>query len=121
MKLHTCGAPASQIDFYLRHHGAFYDHLEYRRTREAFTARLAAVHAAPADGVEIRRHLDLLEDAEAAGETNASREAAVRFHATIVEAIHKRMLIHIMASIYDLTRRGVFYNRAYLRTLIKAG
>lgn len=68
------------------------------------------------DREKIRRHLDLLEDAEAAGDTDASGEADVRFHAKIVEASRNTMLTYMMASRYDLTRRGVLYNRAYLRT-----
>lgn len=109
------------IDLYARHGQAFFDYLEYRRAQEALAARLAAARATKTDRAQITRHLEALEAAEAAGDSAASQAADVRFHATIVEASHNAMLVHMMASVYELTRRGVFYNRDYLRTLDGSG
>ncbi|MEO0669760.1 MAG: FadR/GntR family transcriptional regulator [Pseudomonadota bacterium] len=107
------------IDLYARHGRAFQDYLEYRRAQEGFAAALAATRATPTDRTVIARHLEALEQAE--DDPDASREADVLFHSAIVQASHNTMLIHMMASIYDLTRRGVFYNRRYLRTLDGTG
>lgn len=107
------------IDLYARHGRAFQDYLEYRRAQEGFAAALAAERATPTDREVIARHLQTLEEAE--NDPEASREADVLFHSAIVQASHNTMLIHMMASIYDLTRRGVFYNRSYLRTLDGTG
>ncbi|NBQ51343.1 MAG: FCD domain-containing protein, partial [Marivivens sp.] len=41
--------------------------------------------------------------------------------AAVADASNNSTLIHMMASIYDLTRRGVFYNRNFLRTIDTAG
>ena len=109
------------IDLYARHGRAFQDYLEYRRAQEGFAAALAATRATPTDRAVIARHLEALEQAEDDADGDASREADVLFHSAIVQASHNTMLIHMMASIYDLTRRGVFYNRRYLRTLDGTG
>ena len=109
------------IDLYARHGQAFFDYLEYRRAQEAFAARLAAERATATDRDQIKRHLAALEAAEDTADVEASREADVRFHASIVEASHNAMLVHMMTSIYDLTRRGVFYNRDYLKTIDGTG
>jgi len=109
------------IDLYARHGKAFFDYLEYRRAQEALAARLAAIRATETDRQRIAAQLEALEDAEEAGDSAASQEADVRFHASIVEASHNAMLVHMMASIYDLTQRGVFYNRGFLRTLDGTG
>ncbi len=105
------------IDLYARRGRAFQDYLEYRRAQEAFAARLAAERATPTDRAEIERHIATMVEADATGDLKMSREADVRFHSSIVEASHNAMLIHMMASIYELTRRGVMHNRDYLRTL----
>lgn len=105
------------IELYARHGRAFFDYLEYRRAQEGLAARLAAERATPTDRAQIERCLATLEDAEARDDVEAAREADVVFHAKITEASHNAMLIHMMASIYDLTRRGVFYNREHLRTM----
>ncbi|MDA5557765.1 FadR/GntR family transcriptional regulator [Shimia sp. MMG029] len=109
------------IDLYARHGKAFFDYLEYRRAQEAFASRLAAERATATDRDRIQRHLDAIREADARGDMEAGQEADVRFHSVIVEASHNAMLVHMMSSIYDLTRRGVFYNRAYLRTLDGTG
>lgn len=109
------------IALFARHGLAFRDYLEYRREQEAFAARLAAERAAPSDLAAIERELSALEAADETGDVEASREADVRFHAAIVNASHNAMLIHMMTSIYDLTRRGVFYNRSFLRSLDGTG
>lgn len=109
------------IDLYARHGLAFYDYLEYRKEQEAFAARLAAERATSSDRAAIEELMDTLERAQETNDLEASEEADVRFHSAIVNASHNAMLIHMMRSIYDLTRRGVFYNRRYLRTVDGSG
>ena len=43
------------------------------------------------------------------GEQEADLDAA--FHMAIIEAGHNIIMLHMMRSMYDLFRRGVFYNR----------
>ncbi|MEM9630112.1 MAG: FadR/GntR family transcriptional regulator [Pseudomonadota bacterium] len=109
------------IDLYARHGVAFYDYLEYRKEQEAFAARLAAERSTSSDRAAIEEVVAELERAQEEGDLEASEEADVKFHSVIVNASHNAMLIHMMRSIYDLTRRGVFYNRRYLRTIDGSG
>ena len=111
----------AMIDLYARHGLAFYDYLEYRRAQESFASRLAAERATRTDRDQIAARLNDLERAHADNDIDASMKADVAFHMAIVEASHNVMLVHMMTSIYDLTRRGVFYNRGYLRTLDGSG
>lgn len=109
------------IDIYARHPVAFFDYLEYRREQEGFAARLAAERATQADKDVIGTLLDDMDAAHRNDDTKAAQRADINFHSAIVDASHNTTLIHMMASIYDLTQRGVFYNRDFLRTLDGSG
>ncbi|WP_299474933.1 FadR/GntR family transcriptional regulator [uncultured Roseibium sp.] len=109
------------ISLYARHGVAFYDYLEYRKEQEAFAARLASERATPSDRAAIEEVIAELQRAQVEGDLEASEEADVKFHSIVVNASHNAMLIHMMRSIYDLTRRGVFYNRRFLRSIDGSG
>lgn len=109
------------LALYARHGGAFYDYLEYRREQEAFAARLAAERATQSDKDRLRQILAEMVVAWETDDHDASREADFRLHAAVVDASQNTTLIHMMASIYDLTRQGVFYNRDFLRAMDGSG
>ncbi|MEM9709373.1 MAG: FadR/GntR family transcriptional regulator [Pseudomonadota bacterium] len=109
------------LALYGRHEPAFFDYLEYRRAQEGFAARLAAQRATGIDRERIAAILATLEKAWAEGDTETSRESDFDLHAAIVDASQNATLIHIMASIYELTRQGVFYNRDFLMTIDGSG
>ncbi|MGD1881614.1 MAG: FadR/GntR family transcriptional regulator [Paracoccaceae bacterium] len=109
------------VALYARHGAAFFDYLEYRRAQEAFAARLAAERATKADKARIADLLATIEQAWKNGDGSASREADFQLHAAIVDASQNATLIHIMTSIYDMARQGVFYNRDYLMTIDGSG
>jgi len=54
-----------------------------------------------------------MEAAQSKPSSNAEAEAGLdaEFHLAIVEASHNVVMLHMMRSIYDLLREGVFYNR----------
>lgn len=109
------------LALYGRHEPAFFDYLEYRREQEGFAARLAARRATRADKERLE---DILQDIEKAwkdGDSDASRKADFALHSAIVDASQNATLIHMMASIFDLTQRGVFYNRDFLKTIDGSG
>lgn len=109
------------LALYERHEPAFFDYLEYRRAQESFAARLAAARATSSDKTRIEEILADIERAWAEQDSQASREADFALHSAIVDASQNATLIHIMASIYELTRKGVFYNRDFLRTMDGTG
>ncbi|MBO9436276.1 FadR family transcriptional regulator [Ruegeria sp. R13_0] len=109
------------LALYERHEPAFFDHLEYRREQEGFAARLAARRSTKADKERIAEILDENVRAWEANDAQASREADFALHAAIVDASQNATLIHMMASIYELTKRGVFYNRSFLKSIDGSG
>ena len=111
----------AMVDLYARHQSAFFDYLEYRREQEGFAADLAARRATRVDKSILSDIMDKLQEAHDAEDTKAAQEYDIRFHSAIVDASHNSTLIHTMASIYELTRRGIFYNRDYLRTIDGTG
>lgn len=100
-----------------RRKSAVFDHLEYRRQQEGFAASLAAQRATTLDRERLSGLVDRLQAAHDAGDNAASQAADLEFHVAIVDASHNATLIHMMASIYELTTQGVLYNRGMLRTI----
>lgn len=109
------------IDLYSRHAGAFLDYLEFRKEQEGFAAELAAERATVADKEILAAIVTELELADARQDNAASQDADVRFHAAIVDGAHNSLLIHTMTSIYELTRKNLFYNRGFLRVMDGTG
>jgi GntR family transcriptional regulator, transcriptional repressor for pyruvate dehydrogenase complex len=105
-------------ELYARHSArAFFDYLEYRREQEGFAAGLAAQRATDIDFEIITDILTEMDRAHEADDRKAARKADIDFHTAVVDSSHNTTLIHMMASIYDLTRKTIFYNRDYLHTL----
>lgn len=109
------------LKLYARHHGAFFDYLEYRRVQERFAARLAAQRATDSDRSIITARLTRLEETWESDDDIGSREADIAFHSAVVDASHNSTLIHMMGSIFQLTSQGVFYNRGFLRSIDGTG
>lgn len=109
------------LALYGRHEPAFFDYLEYRREQEGFAARLAARRATRADRERIAEILVETERAWEESDADAAREADFALHTAIVDASQNATLIHMMASIYDLTKQGVFYNRDFLKSIDGSG
>ncbi|MCT4656039.1 MAG: FadR family transcriptional regulator [Cohaesibacter sp.] len=109
------------LNLYTRHGDAFYDYLEYRREQEGFASRLAAKRATSSDKDRLKAIMDKLQTSWETGDEDASSEADFQFHAAVVDASQNTTLIHMMASIYELTRHGLFYNREFLRSIDGSG
>lgn len=109
------------LDLFSRHGEAFFEYLEYRREQEAFAARLAAERHTEFDRQMIEQHMVAMRTAHEKNDMRGAMESDIAFHSAIVDASHNTMLSHMMSSIYELTRRGVFYNRDYLRAIDGTG
>ena len=99
------------IDLYCRHPRAIQDHLEYRKCQEVFAAQLASERATDTDKKGIRDILQQMHQADDNGDLGQALELDIRFHMAIVHASHNRTLIHMMESLYELNRRGMFFSR----------
>jgi GntR family transcriptional repressor for pyruvate dehydrogenase complex len=121
------------IELFATHESALYDYLAFRRDLEGMAAARAAVHATATDRAVIAAAFARLEAAHgtpggesargakggqstrSAPDAKRAEEEAARldadFHMTVVEAAHNVVMLHMMRSMLELLRRGVFYNR----------
>ncbi|THH35077.1 FCD domain-containing protein [Aliishimia ponticola] len=98
-------------DLMSRHDAAVFDYLAFRRDMEGLAAERAARLASDTDLAVVQRILDKMEDKQ--GQADAADDARLdaHFHMAIIEASHNVVMLHMMRSMYELLREGVFYNR----------
>jgi GntR family transcriptional repressor for pyruvate dehydrogenase complex len=99
------------IALFRSHDEAVFDYLSFRRDMEGLAAERAASSGSDTDLRVIDAILGRMEAAH--GKRNPAEESQldVEFHMAIVEASHNVVMLHMMRSMYDLLRDGVFYNR----------
>jgi GntR family transcriptional repressor for pyruvate dehydrogenase complex len=99
------------VQLFASHDEAVFDYLAFRRDMEGLAAERAALAGTESD----LKVIDLLyQRMEAAhGKRNPAEEARLDadFHLAIIEASHNVIMLHMMRSMYQLLREGVFYNR----------
>lgn len=99
------------IQLFATHDEAVFDYLSFRRDMEGLAVERAARFGSDYDLKVIQAILDKM---EAAGNPAESEEAAkldAQFHSAIMDASHNVVMLHMMRSMFDLLREGVFYNR----------
>ena len=96
---------------FARHDEAVFDYLDFRRDMEGLAAERAARLGSDTDLAVVSSVLEKMEAAH--GKRDPSDEARLDadFHLAIIEASHNVLMLHMMRSMYDLLREGVFYNR----------
>jgi len=93
------------------HDEAVFDYLDFRRDMEGLAAERAAKFGSDTDLLVINEVFLKMQAAHS--KPNPAEEAALdaEFHLAIVEASHNVVMLHMMRSMFDLLREGVFYNR----------
>lgn len=96
---------------FARHDEAAMDYLSFRRDMEGLAAERAARLGSDTDLAVVSAVFAKMETAHAS--RSAQDEAALdaQFHMSIIEASHNVVMLHMMRSMYELLRGGVFYNR----------
>jgi GntR family transcriptional repressor for pyruvate dehydrogenase complex len=96
------------------HDDALLDYISFRRDIEGLAAARAATEGSETDLALIDTILRKMEAAH--DKRNPAEEAALDadFHMAIVEASHNVVMLHMMRSMMDLLREGVFYNRSVM-------
>ena len=96
---------------FARHDEATMDYLSFRRDMEGLAAERAARLGSDTDLAVITAIFTKMEAAH--DNRNPEDEAALdaQFHMAIIEASHNVVMLHMMRSMYELLRGGVFYNR----------
>lgn len=99
------------VQLFSAHDEAVFDYLSFRRDMEGLAAERAARLGSDTDLRVIQTIYDKMVAAHA--KRNPSDEAALdaEFHLSIIEASHNVIMLHMMRSMYQLLREGVFYNR----------
>ena len=93
---------------------AVFDYIAFRRDMEGLAAERAARLASDTDLKVVDTIFAKMEAAHS--KRNPAEEAALDadFHMAIIEASHNVIMLHMMRSMYDLLREGVFYNRSVM-------
>nr|WP_319247882.1 FCD domain-containing protein [uncultured Celeribacter sp.] len=102
------------IDLFTRHEEAAFDYLAFRRDMEGLAAERAAEYGSDTDLKVIHTVFEKMEAVHP--KRNPSQEARLdaEFHLSIIEASHNVLMLHMMRSMFDLLREGVFYQRSVM-------
>ena len=99
------------ITLFSTHDEAVFDYIAFRRDMEGLAAERAAKLGSDTDLKVIDTIFKKMEAVHpkrnAAEESNFDAD----FHLAIIEASHNVVMLHMMRSMYQLLREGVFYNR----------
>jgi GntR family transcriptional repressor for pyruvate dehydrogenase complex len=99
------------IGLFASHEEAVFDYIAFRRDMEALAAERAARLASDTDLAVINTIFAKMEAAHLKRDPADESELDANFHMAIIEASHNVIMLHMLRSMYDLLRRGVFYNR----------
>ncbi|MCF6317249.1 MAG: FCD domain-containing protein [Marinosulfonomonas sp.] len=109
----TLGAtfPPALTQLFATHDEAVFDYLDFRSDMEGLAAERAARLGSDTDLQVIDTIFRKMETASHNPDPAAEATLDAEFHLSIIEASHNVIMLHMMRSMYDLLRQGVFYNR----------
>lgn len=99
------------IRLFQRHDEALFDYLAFRRDLEGLAAERAARLASDTDLQVVDAIFVKMEAAHQKRDPADEARLDAEFHMAIIEASHNVIMLHMMRSMFDLLRQGVFYNR----------
>jgi GntR family transcriptional regulator, transcriptional repressor for pyruvate dehydrogenase complex len=99
------------IQLFANHEEAVFDYISFRRDMEGLAAERAATLGSDTDLQVINAIFMKMEAAHTKRDPTAEAALDAEFHMAIIEASHNIVMLHMMRSMYDLLRQGVFYNR----------
>jgi GntR family transcriptional repressor for pyruvate dehydrogenase complex len=102
---------AALVRLFASHDEVRSDYLAFRRDMEALAAERAATRASDTDLAVIDTILRKMEAAHSRRATEDEARLDAEFHVAIIESSHNVIMLHMMRSLFELLRTGVFYNR----------
>jgi GntR family transcriptional regulator, transcriptional repressor for pyruvate dehydrogenase complex len=99
------------IALFSAHEEAVFDYVSFRRDMEGLAAERAARLGSDTDLKVIDAIFTKMQAAHQKRDPSDEAELDANFHMSIIEASHNVVMLHMMRSMYDLLRGGVFYNR----------
>ncbi|MDX5349851.1 MAG: FCD domain-containing protein [Paracoccaceae bacterium] len=102
------------IQLFASHDEAVSDYISFRRDIEGLAAERAARLGSETDLRVIDTIFRKMEAAHQKRDPSDEAQLDAEFHMAIIEASHNVIMLHMLRSIFDLLRQGVFYNRQML-------
>lgn len=93
------------------HDEAVFDYISFRRDMEGLAAERAATYGSETDLKLIDTIFAKMEAAHQKRDPSDEAQLDAEFHMAIIEASHNVIMLHMLRSMFDLLRQGVFYNR----------
>ena len=93
---------------------AVFDYISFRRDMEGLAAERAARLGSDMDLKVIDTIFKKMESAHTKRNPADEAHLDADFHLAIIEASHNIIMLHMMRSMYELLREGVFYNRTVM-------
>ncbi len=88
-----------------------FDYIAFRRDLEGMAAERAARFGSETDLKVIAAVFTRMEAAHAKRSPREEAELDADFHMAITEAAHNVVMLHMMRSMFEMLKAGVFYNR----------
>ena len=99
------------VTLFASHEEAVFDYISFRRDMEGLAAERAARKGSDTDLKVVDAIFRKMEAAHQKRDPTDEAQLDAEFHLSIIEASHNVIMLHMMRSMYDLLRQGVFYNR----------
>lgn len=98
-------------ELFASHDEAVFDYIAFRRDMEGLAAERAARLGSETDLRVIDTIFGKMEQAHQKRDPSDEAQLDAEFHMAIIEASHNVIMLHMLRSMFDLLRQGVFYNR----------
>lgn len=99
------------VKLFASHEEAVFDYIAFRRDMEGLAAERAARLGSETDLRVIDTIFHKMEAAHQKRDPTDEAQLDAAFHMAIIEASHNVIMLHMLRSMFDLLRDGVFYNR----------
>lgn len=99
------------IQLFATHDEAVFDYIAFRRDMEGLAAERAARLATDTDLQVVDAIFRRMQQIHARPSPEDEARLDAEFHMAIIEASHNVVMLHMMRSMFQLLREGVFYNR----------
>jgi len=93
------------------HEEAVFDYIAFRRDMEGMAVERAAMAGSETDLKVVDSIFRKMEAAHRKRDPSDEARLDAQFHLAIIEASHNVVMLHMMRSMFELLREGVFYNR----------
>ena len=99
------------VRLFSTHDEAVFDYIAFRRDMEGLAAERAATYGSDTDLKVIATVFAKMEAAHKKRNPTEEARLDADFHLSIIDASHNVIMLHMMRSMFELLREGVFYNR----------